>query len=327
MDVSNISQGTAPTGQMKPAPLGRAVSAVVNNPSGNFAVTNPVSKNLTITKEDARARYAGDLLVSTAGPTTTAATVRLSATITDIAATLEAGTDTSAGDVRNATVTFVNRDTGAAISPAIPVTLPNSSETSIGEAVFNWAVDLGANTAQTFRVGMRVDNYYTRDNTAEDALVTVSRGITTGFATGGGYLTMSGSGGLKPGDAGTFNTFGYGVTYTGAGSSPAGYFNAMTRSGGAVYSIKGTTFTSVVVNGKTATLRGTASIYTVTTGSTLLDGAATFEVTINDLGEPGSSDQIGIQVKNGAGAVWFSSDWTGAVTLNALLTGGNLKMP
>jgi hypothetical protein len=94
-----------------------------------------------------------------------------------------------------------------------------------------------------------------------------------------------------------------------------------------VYSIKGTTFTSVVVSGKTATLRGTASIYTVTSGSTLLDGAATFEVTINDMGDPGTSDQIGIQVKNGAGAVWFSSNWNGVATLNQLLAGGTLKMP
>ncbi len=315
--------GTPPTGQMKPAPLGRATAAVFNNVSPNYSVNNPPPKSLTITKEEARATYTGTLLASTANASATTAAVRLSATIRDISATADGATDMNAGDIRHAIVTFINRDTGYAISPAIAVTLPNPAETRIGEVAYDWTVNLDTANSQTFRIGTRVDNYYTRDNAAEDALVTVSRGFTTGFATGGGYLTMLTSGGLKPGTPGSLNTFGFGVKYSGAGSKPSGHFHTMIRSGGAVYAIKGTTFTSVAVSGNRATLRGVANIYTVTTGSTLLDTAATFEVTLTDNGEPGTADSIAITIRNSAGLVWFSSNLAGEQTLTA----GNVKLP
>jgi len=317
--------GTLPTGQMKPTPIGRTVTATFNNVSPNFTVLN-ATKTLSINKEDARATYTGTLQASTANSATSTAPVTLSATIQDISATAQAGTDTTAGDIRHAMVTFINRETGAAISPALNVTLPNSNDTKNGSVTYTWTVNLGAANAQTIRVGIIVDNYYTRTNSDEDALLTVARGITTGFSAGGGNLTMSASGGLKRGDAGSTNNFGFGVSYTGNGANPVGHFNTMLRSTGGVYHVKGTTYTSLVVTGKTATLRGTATIYNVTNGSIVVDSAATFEVTINDI-DAGPNDRTGIQIKNGAGAVWFSSNWNGAATIDQILGAGNLKLP
>jgi hypothetical protein len=304
----------------------------MNNINPNFTVGN-ATRSLIISKEDIRAMYTGSTLVSTASATASTATVTLSATIKDISATAEASGDSNAGDVRYATVTFINRDTGGSISPAINVTLPDSSNTTTGTVTFSWSVDIGTATSQTFRVGIMVGNYYTRNSSAEDSLVTVSKLITTGFTTGAGYLVMSNSSGLKLGDVGSNNNFGFGISYTGSGANPTGTFNALVRSTAnnvlGVYQIKGTTITSLVVNGKTATIRGNASIYDITNGSVLVDGAATFEVTITDNGEPGSTDTSGITIRNGSGALWFSSNWdfVNLRSVEQLLGAGNIKLP
>jgi hypothetical protein len=108
--------------------------------------------------------------------------------------------------------------------------------------------------------------------------------------------------GLKAGTTGTRNDFGFGVTFTGTGASPAGHFWTMMRSGANTYAVKSATLTSLNVSGTTATLSGTASISDVTTGSVLVDGAATFTITMTD-----GADQIGIVVRNSAGTTWFSS--------------------
>ena len=87
--------------------------------------------------------------------------------------------------------------------------------------------------------------------------------------------------------------------------------------------MKGGTITSLVVSGNKATIKGTASIYDITIGSMLADGSATYEVSLTDNGEPGSSDTIAITIRDGAGAVWFSSNWNGAKTVEQPLGGGN----
>ena len=190
---------------------------------------------------------------------------------------------------------------------------PTSSDTTTGTVSYNWAVDIGTASITDHQGRNHGSNYYTRYSTADDALVTVSKLITTGFTTGAGYLVMSNSSGLKPGDVGSINNFGFGITYTGGGSSPVGNFNTLVRSTAnnvlGVYQVKGTTITSLVVTGKKATIRGNVSIYDITTGSVLVDGAATFEVLISDNGEPGTTDTIAVTIRNGAGALWFSSNW------------------
>lgn len=312
------------TGQLQPATFGRTVRAVFNNVSPNFTVMNP-TRTLVISKEDARAIFTGTLMDFTPNVGVSTATVRLSATIKDISATTEAGTDTNPGDVRHIPVIFFNRDTGLAISPTVNVTLPDPNKTSSGIATYDWQTNIAAN-AQTFRIGILIDRYYVRYNAADDVLVTVAKPITSGFMTGGGHLVLSSSGGLKPGDRASANHVGFAITYTGAGSNPVGHFNTLVRSNG-VYQVKGTTFTSLKVNGKTATFTGRGSIYNVTNGSSLMDSGATFTVSVTDGGDSGSADTIAITVRNGAGAVWFSSNWSGTASVEQLLQSGYVKLP
>jgi hypothetical protein len=311
-----------PTGQMQPTPLGRTVRATFNNVSENYAVASP-TKTLMIGKEDARVTFTGSQMAFTPTVGDSVANVQLSTIAKDISATSEAGTDTNGGDIRHAPVIFFNRDTGMAISPALTVALSDPNNKSIGTATYAWPASVGTANAQTFRVGILIDKYFVRYNSADDILVTVAKPLTSKFISGGGHLVLSSSAGLKAGDPLSRNDVGFAVSYKGSGSNPAGYFNTLVRSNG-VYQIKGTV-TSLTVGSNTAKLSGTASIYNVTNGSTLVDGRARFEASITDAGEAGG-DKIAVTVRDGTGAVWFSSNWNGNATVEQLLAVGSVTV-
>ncbi|OUR90400.1 hypothetical protein A9Q87_13525, partial [Flavobacteriales bacterium 34_180_T64] len=93
-----------------------------------------------ITQEDAIVEYTGHLFQATA-VNSNIATVELSANIQDITIT---NPDPLAGDIRNATVKFVDRDGGVDISPWIPVVdLFDPSDPTTGTVSWDWDVDLG----------------------------------------------------------------------------------------------------------------------------------------------------------------------------------------
>ena len=47
---------------------------------------------------------------------------------------------------------------------------------------------------------------------------------------------------------------------------------------------------------------------------------------MDDNGDPGSTDTIGITVWDKNGGLWFSSRWSGTTTVEQRLDGGNLKV-
>src|SRR5207237_2689009 len=109
--------GTAPAGQMAPTSPGtRHVIACFSGTDADYAITNPVT-TLTIGCEDASAYYTGTCYTSTSSPTNSSATVTLSATIKDVTATSgDPAYDPHPGDIRKATVTFINRDNNSIIA-------------------------------------------------------------------------------------------------------------------------------------------------------------------------------------------------------------------
>jgi hypothetical protein len=149
----------------------RMITAVFNQAVPNYAIAN-VSKSMSILKEDARIE-SYDVSAYTACKTCNTAVVRLEAEISDISATQEANGDVTPGDIRNATVTFVNRTTYGTIA-TVPVTLPNPGDTTTGEAVYEWTVDLGAASSKTFKVGYVAGGLYVR-STYDYVTVTVSK--------------------------------------------------------------------------------------------------------------------------------------------------------
>ena len=154
-------------------PGSRIITAVFNQDVPNYTISN-VSRSISIVREDARVTlHSYGATVYTACQTCNTATVLLRATVQDISATAEANGDVSPGDIRNATLTFVNRATYAPIA-TVPVRLIDPNNMTIGEAVYEWNVDLGGASSRSFKVGYVVGNYYTR-STYEYVTVTVSK--------------------------------------------------------------------------------------------------------------------------------------------------------
>jgi hypothetical protein len=165
-------RGTLSNVPVTQAPGNRIVTTAFGGVSNNFTVTNP-TKVLIVNQEDARAAYNGATAVQTACHTCSTATINLSALIKDISSTVDAAGDTDSGDIRNANVMFVDRSTGAIIG-TVSVAL-TGSDITVGQATFNWNVDIGAATSKSYTIGMIVSNYYARNSTTENAVVVVSK--------------------------------------------------------------------------------------------------------------------------------------------------------
>jgi hypothetical protein len=331
------------TGPRAPGTYAVTGAEAVTNP--NFTVTPLDPATLTISPEDARAAYTGAVFASTkdsddhsssaqmssaSRSSSNKGTVTLSATIRDITATSDAAGDVSFGDIRNATVTFVDRDHGDAVIATVPVGFVSSGETMTGTATYEWPVSIGSASSKQFRVGIIVGNYYVRNSSADDAVVTVSKPASS-TVTGDGYLTLSGSSGILAGGAGTKNDFSFNLKYKNNGTLQ-GSITTVVRSGGRVYQVDGSNVTSLAVQltgaGGTATLDGRASIRDITNPSapSTIDNNATLQVTMADLGLPGTADEIAITVWDKGGGLWFASNWNGIQTVQQGLGGGDLQV-
>ena len=111
-------------------------------------MTNPTNKTIGITMEDARVAYAGAPTLTLSG-----GKVTLTASVTELA-------DGKPGDLTLATVQFINRANNAVLGTA--------TVGANGIATFSWSATPG-----TYTIGFAVGNYYTRNNTADNATITV----------------------------------------------------------------------------------------------------------------------------------------------------------
>ena len=335
--LANVAllEAAPPTGQVAPtSPGSRTVTACFAGTDANYTVTNSTT-TLGISCEDARAYYTGVCYASTSSPTSSTATVTLSATIKDIsAAPGDPNYDTYGGDIRNARVTFINRDNNTIIASNVPVGLVNTADLTIGTAVYNWNVNITGD-AQQFTIGVIVNNYYCRNSSDDDAVITVAKPLPDLFITGGGYLVLTNSAGMKAGDPGTRNNFGFNVKYNNSQTNLQGNINTIFRrmeSGVLrVYQVKGNSMTSLNMNTacpKTAVFNGKANIQDITNPllPQSIEGNATLQVKITDMGDPGNNDRIAITVWNKSGGVWFTSNWDGTKTIEQLVSGGNIKV-
>ena len=143
---------------------------------------------------------------------------------------------------------------------------------------------------------------------------------------------LTNSAGLKAGDPGSNNNFGFSAKFNRGGRNLQGHINIIVRrteaDGLHIYQVKGTVMSSLSIDPATgkATFTGKAVIRDVTDPNNpiSIDGNATIQVTMDDNGEPGSSDTLGVTVWNKNGGMWFASNWNGTLTIEQLLAGGNL---
>jgi hypothetical protein len=231
-------------------------------------------------------------------------------------------------------VTFINRDTNTPISGCtdLPVGLVNPGDLQTGTATCNWSVTISGD-AQDFTVGTVVNNYYTRNASDDNVVVMVAKPLASEFITGGGYIILAGSAGQLAGDEGSKANFGFNVKYNKSGKNLKGSVNILVRRLEAdgiihVYQLKGNVMTSlaVQVNDGTAIFNGKANIQDITDplAPISIDGNATLQIVMDDNGDTGSDDTIGITLWNKDGGLWFSSMWDGVQTIQQSLNGGNL---
>ena len=345
-----ISGGTASlsfNNQLNPT-VAHTVRAEFTSSNPNFGGSVSGNTLLTITREDARATYTGMTFASTASATASTANVMLSATIQDITAVAgNPAFDSDAGDITNARVTFAlyNGSSFTNISTGctnLQVGLVNAADSKTGTVTCNWVADIGNQDSVLYTVATIVNGYYVNNSAGDTSVITVSKSIGTGFITGGGYLVLTNSAGIKAGDVGSKNNFGFNVKYNRSGTSLQGNINTIVRriENGVlrVYQIKGNAMSSLSVNPTagcpnatatnpcTAVFTGKANIQDITNplAPVSVDGNGSLKVTMTDKGEPGVADSIGITLLNRDGGVWFTSNWNGTNTVEQLLKGGNL---
>lgn len=307
------------------APGSYPVTVTVTDESGGSATT---SFTLVVTQEDAGATYSGDMLAF-AAPGGSTANVLLRATVQD-SSLIPAFGDTQAGDVRNASVSFMEGATD--LCGPLPVALINS-DTTTGTANCTASFELGAH-----QIDVYVNNYYTGVTTA---IVEVAE-ANGSFVTGGGYLAIDKSAGLYPAETGSKMNFGFNVNYKNA-KNIQGHVNILFRSGGRTYQIKSTAIDSLGIALKKSTgngvcsgppsatcfgvadFRSKANLTDVTDplAPVSLGGNLTLQMTMTDEGDPGSADTLGITLWD-ANKLVFSSEWRGSKTVEQTLAGGNL---
>ncbi|WP_233513769.1 M12 family metallo-peptidase [Micromonospora craterilacus] len=295
------------TGTTVAAPGDYPVTVTVSDGTGLAAST---SFAITVTAENAAATWAGDTLVSTA--TSGAAGKALLRAVLRDSSVLPSSTDTTAGDLRNATVTFTAG--GAALCTAAVELV--AAPTTTGSAACEATLPAGTHT-----VTATVGGYYT-GSTSATVTVAVSDG---GFLTGSGHAIVSRSAGAYPADPASKVEVELTAKPATAKKAASGEAEIEFRSGGTTYKVKASTVDGLGVTsaGKAAEVRYRASLYD-SKGKVVASGL-TLAVTVTDRGSPGRNDTVGVTLWQG-GVLLFSSDWTGAGTGEVKLTGGNLTV-
>lgn len=333
--------GTLPLGQL--APGVKSVTAQFSGTSTNYLINDPTT-TFTITEENAIADYTGQDFASTGTATATSSLVRLSATIRDTTSVNPVG-DPYPGVIINAKGRFVIRglsptNPGSVLVPEfktswLPVQLLGT-DTKIGAILLDTTLSIpGNNNAVLFEVKVEVDSFYTNEVLPLGGL-TLSKSLSD-FLTFGGNIRMTpnSSAGLYPSNANSRVNFGGTAKWNKKGSNLQGGVNISWRSGSNVYQLKGIiggTNGSLSVNitnpaVQRAVINAKANITDAITGLTAPNTSNSI-VTINlrDRGEPGSTDSISIDIRNGNGLLIYSSNWTGITTLERKLAGGNIQI-
>jgi hypothetical protein len=260
--------------------------------------------------------YEGDLFVRTDAAASGRALVHLSAALH--------APDGSAPALTGATVTFVDRDTGAVLATA-PVTLPDPADPAHGAAKAAWAVDLGSRVCGVCRVGMVVRGSATRNTGLDDVLVTVARPL-PGLLAAGGRVPNPHSAGALAGSEGEGTWFGVGGA---SGPAPEGMASVLihSRQGGAMraYLARSARLTALRADPD----RGEASVEAGVQVWDVTDplhpvarpGLAKLALSLKLLG---SGPQAGITLRDDS--LLYSSDWEEEGTQDRELSAGGVSL-
>ncbi|HEX5616764.1 MAG TPA: hypothetical protein VFZ83_16560 [Acidimicrobiia bacterium] len=319
------------------------VLSVVDDDTGASGVVLRV----TVLPEDARTWYEGTTFAATESAESGSATVELRATVRDITSAVpetDPQWDPWPGDIRNATMTFRERattPTTLCAAPAIDEVFAPfdvfDADTSIGVGTCDWTSSIAADAVE-HTVATVIGGYYSRDETTDDAVVTIARPLDE-FITGGGYLVLDRSSGVYAGDPGTKANFGFHVKFNTKRTNLIGGANIIVRQGDRVYQIKSNSTTSLGAAGIGAQFEAKANITDVTDEASpdVIGGNFVLQMRMEDRGEGERLDVVSFALwdirKVGSGKtatttqlLLFSSNWDGQRTILQQLAGGNLMV-
>ncbi|MCB9317030.1 MAG: T9SS type A sorting domain-containing protein [Lewinellaceae bacterium] len=295
--------------------------------AGDWFLGSFQSQDFGIIPEDPIVTYTGVVYASTGGANNSEATLTLTATIQDDP------NDGYPGDVSNAVVQFYNSETGDTIGDPLNVMLVNPNDPSTGTVLQNWTVDIQNKDVESYEIGIKVLSYYHREFEA-DEIITVSRPLND-YVKGGGNFYLENSEGVYAGDDNSALRFSINGKFTPNGNNPKGKVHFLVdrlESDGIVhtYRFKSNNILSVGINSSTndGWVTGKCSVQDVTDpGNPIsLGGNRTFQVEVQDNGQPGALDSIGIAVYHQNGSLLFSSKWSGVQTLRDTLDKGDIEV-
>jgi hypothetical protein len=201
LDGANVGNRTLAASAVSGGQLSFSLQTVVTKQPGSYtlaaaftpsdasfvASSQTLPNGLTVTAEDARVKYTGATSVWTVSPASNSAGLLLSATVKDISAvSTDPATDASPGDIRTATLRFVDRGHGNATICTPMLVLVDPAVAKTATASCTYSVNLGTQSSVALSVGFVVGGNYTRNSSTDDATVqvNVARGGGTAYATG-----------------------------------------------------------------------------------------------------------------------------------------------
>lgn len=284
-----------------------------------------LSHGLTVTAEDARVAYTGPSLVWTPSPASTSATFDLSAVVKDISAVpADPATDASPGDIRTASVRFVDRANGNATLCTATLSLVSAGDQRIAAATCPYTANLGAQSTISLAVGIVVGGNYTRDSSADNVTVQVSKSRSGGSATvNGNVVTHQAAGALALGGNAVFRIVAN-AAYTGGAAHPTGTLNLTIASGGHIYMLSATAITQFADSGGKGTIQATGVLTDLSNflHPKVLDTNASIQLTLT----AGSSASVTIEVQRGDGSIAFAAGWDGTKLIPLPLSSGQISL-
>jgi len=279
--------------------------------------------------------YTGDELAWTTGPSSSTATLTMTALIKD--------NEVPGGDVRGARVTFylVSGSTRTPIPSAqrLPVNLIDMTDGSVGTASAIVQLNIGNATSETYQIAVGISRAYFNDVFDAEAVsfVTVSKPMAGGRIFGDGKLcNNSSSAGLVRGIDGGKTRFYFDVNYNKKQTNPQGkvtiFIKSWYNSSGLLdrnigddphlYIITSNAISLLAIPAPTdAQFSSKANMVEVLgDGSTQsVDAGATLQLNMKD----GKPDLLGITYYRRSGGVWYSNNWdiTGKTIPSALCCG------
>lgn len=302
-------------------PPGTVPVTVSGLSSPNYAITFGTGL-ITVLPAPARVTFTGVRLAA-AGGTTSGSTSLL------LAATVDAATAGGRGDLRTATLTFVDRSRNTTLCTA-----------AVEPAGLDGTEGVGACTATvgtapgTLTVGAIVGGNYLRNAAADDAAVVIVPSSDR-FLTGAGFLDATASSGTISADAGAKIHFTVeararsgrpeidgrlviALQHTDASGARHAYEVALSRIGS--FAATG--------DGARAVLTGAGATITDTTDPAhpaAVTSDALVKITVTQAGN-GHSATVGMTVWKRGGGLWLANAWNGADTAEQLLGGGAVQI-